>query len=50
MPGIDVPILKVGIAGLIGAGSLFAVLYGVTGAVSRRRRKTMRGKKSHPTS
>lgn len=36
VPGIGAPILKVGLAGLIGAALLFALLYALTGSLSRR--------------
>lgn len=36
VPGIGIPIVKVGLAGLIGVGLLFSVLYLLTGSLSRR--------------
>ncbi|MBO9597978.1 MAG: PDGLE domain-containing protein [Cohnella sp.] len=38
VPGIGIPILKVGLAGLIGAVLLFIVLYSIAGSLSRRGR------------
>jgi len=38
VPGIGVPLLKVGLAGLIGVALLFMVLYLLTGSLSRRGR------------
>ncbi|MFC5530016.1 PDGLE domain-containing protein [Cohnella yongneupensis] len=38
VPGIHVPIVKVGLAGLIGVGLLFLVLYLLTGSLTRRGR------------
>lgn len=39
VPGIGIPIVKVGLAGIIGAGILFGVTYLLTSVLSRRSRR-----------
>ncbi|RED53046.1 PDGLE domain-containing protein [Cohnella lupini] len=47
VPGIKSPILKVGLAGVIGVAALFGVLYALTRPLARRREADNHGKGDH---
>jgi cobalt/nickel transport protein len=47
LPGIPVPILKVGLAGVIGVGLLFLTLYGLTAMLTRREEEQHGGENDH---
>jgi cobalt/nickel transport protein len=47
LPGIGIPIVKVGLAGIIGATLLFFVLYGLTAKQTRRKEEDHVGENDH---
>jgi cobalt/nickel transport protein len=47
LPGIHVPILKVGLAGIIGVALMFLVLYGLTAKLTRREEDNNVGESDH---
>ncbi|MCD9026283.1 PDGLE domain-containing protein [Cohnella silvisoli] len=47
LPGIAIPILKVGLAGIIGVALLFLVLYGLTSKLTRREEEDHVGENDH---
>ncbi len=47
VPGIKSPILKVGLAGIIGVSALFGVLYALTRPITRRGEEGDHGKGDH---
>lgn len=50
VPGIPFPIVKVGLAGIIGVALMFLVLYGLTATLTRREEDADVGKdKHHPS-
>jgi cobalt/nickel transport system permease protein len=50
LPGIHVPILKVGLAGIIGVALIFLVLYGMTTKLTRREEDNNVGESDHQPS
>ncbi|WP_373231995.1 PDGLE domain-containing protein [Cohnella sp.] len=47
LPGIQVPILKVGLAGIVGVALMFLVLYGLTKTLTRREEDNNVGESDH---
>lgn len=47
LPGIHIPILRVGLAGIIGVSLLFLVLYGLTSKLTRREEDNNVGESDH---
>lgn len=47
VPGIPFPIVKVGLAGIIGVALIFVVLYGLTAALTRREEDMNVGENKH---
>jgi cobalt/nickel transport protein len=47
LPGIHVPILKVGLAGIIGVALMFLVLYGLTAKLTHREEDNNVGESDH---
>jgi cobalt/nickel transport protein len=47
LPGIAIPILRVGLAGIIGAALLFLILYGLTAKLTRREEEDHVGENHH---
>jgi cobalt/nickel transport protein len=47
LPGTGIPIVKVGLAGIIGVALLFFVLYGLTATLTRRKEEDHVGENHH---